>query len=110
VIQSTVATAWRPSADVYETPTGVSVTIELAGIAPAEVQVLFLERAVVVEGRRRLPALDTSGIYHAAEIRRGHFRLEIALPAEVAVEPVELRSELGLLLISFAKRIALEGR
>lgn len=103
-------TAWRPSADVYETPTRVSVTIELAGIEPGEVDVLFYEKTLVVEGRRRLPALDAAGIYHAAEIRRGHFRFEIALPEQVNTEPVELRSELGLLLISFAKRDALEGR
>src|SRR5207253_5238820 len=53
-----VQTAWRPPADVYETPTRVSVTIELAGIEPAEVAVLFFDQAIVVEGRRRLPALD----------------------------------------------------
>ena len=105
-----VQTAWRPLADVYETPTRISVTIELAGIEPAEVDVLFLEQTLVVEGRRRLPALDAAGIYHAAEIRRGHFRFEIALPQQVNEEPVELRSELGLLLISFARRDALEGR
>ena len=97
-------TVWRPPADVYETPTGVSVTIELAGIEPAEVHVLCFERTVVVEGRRRMPALDAAGTYHTAEIRRGTFRLEIALPANVDAEPVELRSELGLLSISLAKR------
>jgi HSP20 family protein len=105
-----VQTAWRPPADVYETPTRVSVTIELAGIEPAEVTVLCFDRAVVVEGRRRLPALDAGGIYHTAEIRRGNFRVEIALPARVDAEPVELRSELGLLLISLAKRDATESR
>jgi len=45
-----VQTAWRPPADVYETPTRVSVTIELAGIEPAEVAVLFFDQAIVVEG------------------------------------------------------------
>ena len=97
-------TVWRPPADVYETPTGVSVTIELAGIEPAEVHVLCIERTVVVEGRRRMPALDVAGIYHTAEIRRGTFRLEIALPANIDADPVELRSELGLLSIGLAKR------
>jgi HSP20 family protein len=105
-----VQTTWRPPADVYETPTRVSVTIELAGIEPAEVDVVCFETTVVVEGRRRLPALDTTGVYHVAEIRRGHFRVEIALPARVDAEPVELRSELGLLSISLTKRDAPEGR
>ena len=65
--------AWRPAADIYETPRGISLTIELPGIDPDEVDVAFFENAVVVEGRRRMPALDAAGIYHAAEIRRGPF-------------------------------------
>jgi hypothetical protein len=44
-----VQSARQPPADVYETATGVSVTIELAGIEPAEVDVLCFERVVVVQ-------------------------------------------------------------
>jgi HSP20 family protein len=96
-------TAWRPAADIYETPRGISLTVELPGIDPDEVDVAFFENAVVVEGRRRMPSLDAAGIYHTAEIRRGPFRLEIALPARVDAEPVELHCELGLLSIRLAK-------
>jgi HSP20 family protein len=97
-------TAWRPAADVYETARGIHLTVELPGIDPEEeLDVAFFENAVVVEGRRRMPSLDPGGIYHAAEIRRGPFRLEIALPARVSAEPVELRCELGLLSIRLAK-------
>jgi HSP20 family protein len=96
-------TTWRPAADVYETPRGVHVTVELPGIDPEDVDVAFFDDAVVVEGRRRMPSLDSSGIYHTAEIRRGPFRLEIALPARVDAQPLELHCELGLLSIQLAK-------
>jgi HSP20 family protein len=96
-------TAWRPTTDVYETPTSVSVTVELAGVEPEELDVLFFDNAVVVEGQRRLPALDSGGIFHAAEIRRGQFRLEIALPSPVNAEPVEMRSDMGMLFIRLTK-------
>jgi HSP20 family protein len=96
-------TAWRPAADIYETPRSISLTVELPGIDPDEVEVALFENAVVVEGRRRMPSLGAAGIYHAAEIRRGPFRLEIALPARVDAEPVELHCELGLLSIQLAK-------
>ena len=95
--------AWRPAADIYETPRGISLTVELPGIDPDEVDVALLENVIVVEGRGRMPSLDAAGIYHAAEIRRGPFRLEIALPARVNTEPVELHCELGLLSIQLAK-------
>jgi HSP20 family protein len=96
-------TAWRPAADVYESPDSVSVTVEVAGIDPEDVEVLFFDNAVVLEGHRRLPALDSSGIFHAAEIRRGRFRLEIALPAPVHAEPLEMRCEMGMLVLRLAK-------
>jgi len=96
-------TAWRPLADVYETPNGISVTVELAGIEAEEVDVLFFENAVVVEGGRQLPVVEPGAIYHTAEIRRGPFRLEIALPARVSAEPLELDYQRGLLTMRLVK-------
>ena len=96
-------TAWRPAADVYETPRTVSVTVEVPGIEPEGLEVLCFENAVVVEGRRQLPRVDAGGIYHTAEIRRGPFRLEVPLPARVNTEPLELRCDLGMLSIRFEK-------
>ena len=86
------------------------MTVELPGVEPDEVDLMLFENALVIEGQRPMPSLDTRGIYHAAEIRRGPFRLEVALPARVEAEPVELRSELGLLFISLNKMEAARGR
>jgi len=96
-------TAWRPAVDVYETPRLVSVTVELPGVDPEDVDVALFENALVLEGRRRLPDLDAGGIYHTAEIRRGPFRAEIELPAQVDTEPREMRWDTGLLSVTFAK-------
>jgi HSP20 family protein len=96
-------TCWRPPADVYETPTAIQVTVELAGVDPEEVDVLLFEDAVVVEGQRRLPPPGEAGVYHAAQIRQGLFRLELALPAPIDTERVDARSDRGLLLITLAK-------
>jgi HSP20 family protein len=98
-----VQTAWRPAADVYESATGINVSVEIAGVEPDELNVLCFENAVIVEGRRPLPALEPGGIFHTTEIRRGSFKLEIALPARVSAEPLELEYERGLLTIRLAK-------
>src|SRR5947209_3025462 len=108
VIQpSSVATqtVWRPPADVYETLGAITVTIELAGVDPEEMEVSLFENALVVEGGRRVPELDVGGIYHAAEIRRGPFRAEIALSAPVETQPIDMRCELGILSIRLAKAL-----
>jgi len=95
--------AWHPAADVYETPTTINVTVELAGVEPEKIDVSLFERSLMVSGTRPLPELDGGGIYQAAEIHRGPFRLEIELPAIVDVRPTEIRCELGLLSIKLAK-------
>jgi HSP20 family protein len=84
------------------------VTVELAGVDPDELDLLVYDNAVVVEGQRQLPPAEATGVYHAAQIRRGPFRLELALPALVNPDSVEVHSDRGLLQITFAK--ATEGR
>jgi HSP20 family protein len=96
-------TCWRPAADVYETDEGIAVTVDLAGVDPEAVDVTLFDDAVIVEGQRRLPPLDASGVYHAAEIRQGRFRLELALPSAIDGERVEARYERGLLLLAIPK-------
>ncbi|HEY0583396.1 MAG TPA: Hsp20/alpha crystallin family protein [Chloroflexota bacterium] len=101
--------AWQPTADVYETVGRVSLTIELPGVSPDEVQVRLADNAVVIEGNRRMPELDAGGIFHTAEIQRGPFRLEVTLPARVRAETVSVRGELGLVFISLTKVDASHG-
>jgi HSP20 family protein len=96
-------TCWRPAADVYETADALVVTVDLAGIDPEAVEATLFEDAVIVEGQRRLPTIDGAGFYHAAEIRQGRFRLELALPTVIDGERVEARYERGLLLLVIPK-------
>jgi HSP20 family protein len=91
---------WRPAADVYETATALEVTVELAGV---DQDVLLFEDALVVEGRRRLAPADRGGVYHAAEIRQGPFRVDVSLPAPIEAKRVEARYEQGLLHILLPK-------
>jgi HSP20 family protein len=94
---------WRPRADVAESPTAIAVTVELAGVDPDEVEAILYDDALVITGRRQLPGPGTGGVYLAAEISQGSFRLEIGLPVTVSPEPIEARYDHGLLLVTLAK-------
>ena len=94
---------WRPAADVVETASEVIVLVELAGVDHEQLDVLLFEDALIVEGERRLPAY-AAGVYHAAEIRQGQVRLELALPAPIDPEQVDARYERGLLEMRLGKR------
>jgi HSP20 family protein len=103
-LRSLVQTRWRPDADSYETATTVEVIVDLAGVDEDDFEVLLFEDALVVEGRRRLPSCHDSAVYHAAGIRQGPFQVELALPAPVDAERVEVHYERGLLHITLPKR------
>ena len=94
---------WRPRADVAETDATIAITVELAGVDPDEVEAILYEDALIVSGRRELPGPGMAGVYHAAEISQGSFRLEIRLPAAIATELSSARYDRGLLELVLTK-------
>jgi HSP20 family molecular chaperone IbpA len=99
-----VRARWRPDADTYETATAIEVTVDLAGVAEDDFEIQLFEDALVVEGRRQLPACEEGAVYHAASIRQGPFQVELPLPAAVDADRVEVRYDRGLLRITLPKR------
>jgi HSP20 family protein len=93
---------WRPAADVSESADRVEVIVDLAGVDEDDVEIQLFEDALVIEGVRRLPG-SRRGMYHAAEIRHGPFRLEVRLPARADADRVEASYERGLLTVSLPK-------
>lgn len=100
-------TWWQPAADVYETPGAITVMVDLAGVDHEELDVTLYQDAVVLQGRRRLPATEPGGVFHVAEIPQGTFRLDLGLPATIDPERADARYERGLLQIMLPKA---EGR
>ena len=94
---------WRPDADVYETPRTIEMIIDLAGAEEDDVEVQLFDNALVIEGSRRLPSGGEDAVYHAAGIRPGLFRVELALPARVDPDAVEAHYERGLLHVTLPK-------
>jgi HSP20 family protein len=94
---------WRPAADLYETTNAIYVTVELAGVALEELEIVLYDDALVIEGKRRLEAIDSEGMYHTAEIRQGPFRLELPLPASVNPEQIESNYSQGILQLVLTK-------
>lgn len=95
---------WRPDIDAYETATTVEIIVDLAGVDEDDFEVQLFEDALIVEGRRHVPARDEIARYHTASIRQGPFRVEVALPVPIDAERVDARYDQGLLRITLAKR------
>ena len=93
---------WHPDMDVYETETAFTVTVELAGVDVEQLEFVLFEDALVIEGCRNLPVTD-EGVYHAAGIRQGPFRVEVSLPVEIDWDGVEASCDRGLLRVHVPK-------
>src|SRR5688572_25902875 len=94
---------WRPETDVYETTGTVEILVDLAGVAPDDIEVQLFDDGVIVEGHRQLPPSETSAVFHAARIRQGPFRAALPLPAHVDSGRIHATYENGILRLTLPK-------
>jgi HSP20 family protein len=95
---------WRPPADIHETPSAITVKIELAGMHEDEIDVTLYHDALVISGERHDGHEHDEAIcYHEAQIRYGPFRVEIFIPAEIERTQVEAHYEDGFLHVLLPK-------
>jgi HSP20 family protein len=102
-IESMQPDGWEPPIDIFESDRELSIVAALPGVEPQDLAVAVEDGALVVAGRRRLPAVATGDVIRRLEIPYGRFERRVRLPAG----RLELRrSELmhGCLFISLAKR------
>jgi HSP20 family protein len=71
---------WEPPIDVLETEREVLILIALPGVDPDEVEAVIEGDALVVSGRRVLPAELRNARIHRLELPQGRFERRIALP------------------------------
>ena len=72
--------SWEPPIDVLETDREVLILIALPGVDPDEVEAAIEGDALVVSGRRVLPAELGNARIHRLELPQGRFERRIALP------------------------------
>ena len=90
--------SFRPAADCYRTPDALTIVLELPGVDPASIQVVAVERALIVAGTRERPRV-AGQVFHQLELEYGPFRREIALAEDVDADAAEASYEHGLLTV-----------
>jgi HSP20 family protein len=90
---------WYPAADVYRTSGGWVVKLELAGVAPDELEVSIEGNALRVAGSRRDETRSESVSYHQLEITYSRFEKTIRFPCPIEGASIERHYRDGLLLL-----------
>jgi HSP20 family protein len=97
---------WSPPTDVYETQNTVAIIADLAGVDETDVEVVMYDNALVIQGTRRVPAIEEEGVYREAQIRQGPFRVEVALPMPIDSDKVESTYKRGILRVILPKNLS----
>jgi HSP20 family molecular chaperone IbpA len=90
---------WRPATEVFETARGLTVTVELAGINPAALEIAAHEDLLVVSGRRENDGDGAPRRYREAGIAYGKFSTQIHLPWPADIDSATAAYTDGLLRI-----------
>jgi HSP20 family protein len=94
---------WRPATDVYETEDRFVVQMELAGLDPARIEVLYDGTHLVVRGIRGESASPGLKHFHTMEINVGPFVRRVPILAEVDPASASARYQGGFLFVTFSK-------
>ena len=100
--------SWEPPIDVLETEREILIFIALPGVDPNEVEAKLEKGALVVSGRRTLPAELRDARILRLELPQGRFERRIALPAG-RYSAIRRSDSNGTLLITLEKSGAANG-
>jgi len=94
---------FRPHVDTFRTddPPELRIVVDLAGVDPAEVEIVVAGRELLVSGLRRRPGPDPEcrPSYYQMEIEHGPFERRIRLPEDADASGAKATYARGLLTV-----------
>jgi HSP20 family protein len=100
-VETAVEHPFSPATDVYATEDAVVITVELPGVADADVVVECDARELTVRGARHFRGEGAA--YHRLERNYGEFRCDITLPESVDPARRRVRLESGVLTVEIPR-------
>ncbi len=95
---------WYPAADVYNTPDGWIVKIELAGVSAEDLEIEIEGNTLYIAGIRRDKTCNASGVsYQQMEITYSRFEKNLQFPDVIEGAKLEHDYTDGLLFIYLKK-------
>ena len=75
---------WEPAADIYRTPDGWKVKLDLAGVKPGDIEVLMEDAKLIVRGVRRDSVMTEGWSYYQLEITYSRFERILSIPCDLS--------------------------
>ena len=90
---------WYPAADIYRTPDGWMVKVELAGVSAEDIEIDIQGNQLYIAGCRRDRTCAAGGSYQQMEITYSRFEKSLEFPTSIEEAKLEHNFEDGLLMI-----------
>jgi HSP20 family protein len=97
---------WRPAIEVYETPDGLVVRAEIAGMDEGQLSVVIDGEMLVIRGERPDALQSEKRSYHEARIPYGAFGADVYIPFPVDADRTEAEYNNGFLRIVLPRSTA----
>ncbi|MGE3465839.1 MAG: Hsp20/alpha crystallin family protein [Pyrinomonadaceae bacterium] len=94
---------WYPAADVYQTPDGWVVKVELAGVSAEDIVIDIQGNILFIAGCRKDRSCAAGVSYQQMEITYSNFEKTLRFPATIDGAKVEHNFENGILIIHLRK-------
>src|SRR5215213_826367 len=94
---------WYPAADVFQTPDGWLVKVELAGVSAEDIEIDIQGNVLYIAGSRKDRSCSVGFSYHQMEITYSSFEKTLQFPAPIEGARIEHNFENGLLIIRLWK-------
>jgi HSP20 family protein len=105
-------TPWSPPTDVYETPNGYVVKLEIPGLdatddgrSVKDVDVILNHNVLTICGYRRDHGTETKLGFHQMEIHYGYFERVVTLPHSIDGESLKGQYKDGFMSITIGKTV-----
>ena len=90
---------WYPAADIYQTPDGWVVKVELAGVSAEDIEIDIQGNSLFVAGCRKDKTCAVGLSYQQMEITYSRFEKSLQFPSSIEKAILEHHYEDGLLMI-----------
>jgi HSP20 family protein len=94
---------WQPAVDIYQTPAGWLVKVDLAGVRPDDVSVEIVGRIILIRGQRRDLCLEEGCSHYRMEIAYSLFERALELPDDLDRVRVTTEFRNGMLLVRICR-------
>ena len=94
---------WYPAADVYQTPDGWVVKVELAGVSVEDIEIDVQGNVLYLAGCRKDRSIAVGFSYQQMEITYSSFEKTLSFPALIDGVTLDHMFEDGLLIIRLRK-------